>query len=89
MIVLSCLPDCEGCEWTGYKDFIELDARQILVQTHNTAPNAGELFDGLLNAGYMIYAKEADMHPWHSRRHFLIVDWSFIKLSPSFSKAPE
>lgn len=41
-----------------YKDWLQVDARQILFQTHNTVPNAGDLFEALLDAGYMIYSKE-------------------------------
>lgn len=80
--------DCGNCEWTLYKDWLAIDTRQILFQTHNTPANANELFAALLEAGYVIYSREADMHPWHSRRHFLNVDWSVIKLDPKFSKAP-
>ena len=32
--------DCEGCEWFTYKDWLEFDIRQILVETHNAPSSA-------------------------------------------------
>lgn len=78
--------DCEDCEWYTYKDWLEFDIRQILVETHNTPNQTCDFFDGLINAGYVMYSKEPNIHPHALRGNAMGVEWSFIKLDPAFSK---
>ena len=77
--------DCEDCEWYTFKDWLQFDFRQILVETHNTPDQACDFFDGLANAGYVIYSKEPNIHPRAMRGNGMGVEWSFIKLDPAFS----
>ena len=75
---------CEDCEKCDSHDWVQAKAQQILVQTRGTP--VPTMFETLIDAGYMIYSKEADIHPWRSRRNFLNVEWSFIRLHPNFSQ---
>ena len=78
--------DCEDCEWYSYKDWLQLDIRQILVETHNTPEMAPAFFEDILNAGYVITSKEPNIHPAATRDNLFSVEWNFLKLHPDFSK---
>lgn len=47
--------DCEGCEWSTYKDWIGADLRQILVEVHMVPAIAQDFFSDLQKAGYVTY----------------------------------
>jgi hypothetical protein len=47
--------DCEGCEWSTYKDWINADFRQILVEVHRVPEVAQDFFSDLQKAGYVSF----------------------------------
>lgn len=57
--------DCEGCEWTTYKDWFDADVemiRQILVEVHSVkVPETFDFFRHLAQLGYVIFHKEANV----------------------------
>jgi hypothetical protein len=77
--------DCEGCEWSTYKDWLQpdVDIRQILIETHSirTEPNA--FFDRFLDMGFVPFSKEANTHP-AARPPGTCFEWGFVKLHPNF-----
>lgn len=87
--------DCEGCEWTSYKDWIlnksnGIDVRQILIEVHpDMAPNKTNessvvaLFSDLFQAGFVPFSKEANTHP-NAKPPLTLFEFSFIRLSPTF-----
>jgi Methyltransferase domain len=72
--------DCEGCEWEVYKDILQIDARQIAVEVHNVNENTAMFFQALHDNGYVIFHKEPNIHGCSGD----CVEFSFLKLSPSF-----
>lgn len=73
--------DCEWCEWTTYKQWLDAgNLRQILVETHNAPlPHASDFFFSLHDAGYVIFSKEANFPNGGGG-----VEFAFLKLDPSF-----
>jgi hypothetical protein len=72
--------DCEWCEWFIWPEFLSVDMRQILVETHNAPmPNARDMFFGLHDAGYVIFSKEANYENAAGG-----VEYAFLKLSTDF-----
>lgn len=53
--------DCEGCEWSTYKDWIDADIRQLLVEVHHVPQIANDFFTDLRKAGYVTYHKEPNI----------------------------
>lgn len=53
--------DCEGCEWATYKDWINADLRQILVEVHRVPLIAQDFFSDLQKAGYVTFV--SSIHP--------------------------
>lgn len=47
--------DCEGCEWKTYKDWIDADIRQLLVEVHWAPSIAQDFFQDFQNAGYVTF----------------------------------
>lgn len=47
--------DCEGCEWSTYKDWINADLRQIVVEVHRAPEVAQDFFSDLQKAGYVSF----------------------------------
>jgi Methyltransferase domain len=47
--------DCEGCEWSTYKDWLAADLRQILVEVHHAPSIAQNFFSDLQRAGYVTF----------------------------------
>lgn len=64
--------DCEGCEWSSISDWINLEPRQILIETHGVPSPRGtpkarwyqkpmnltEYFGKFQNHGYALYSKD-------------------------------
>jgi hypothetical protein len=47
--------DCEGCEWSTYKDWLGADLRQILIEVHKVPKIAQSFFSDLQRAGYVTF----------------------------------
>ena len=48
-------------EWYTFSDWLKVDMRQILVETHNgPMPNGRDFFFNLHDAGFVIFSKEAN-----------------------------
>ena len=78
--------DCEGCEWTCYKDFLSpsIDIRQILIETHSIRPDTvTEFFDRFFDMGFVPFSKEANTHP-SAKPALELFEWSWMKLHPNF-----
>ena len=72
--------DCEWCEWFVWDEWLTVDMRQILVETHNAPmPNARDFFFGLHDAGFVIFSKEANYENAAGG-----VEYAFVKLSTDF-----
>eukprot|EP00579_Thalassiosira_antarctica_P029416 CAMPEP_0202033584 /NCGR_PEP_ID=MMETSP0905-20130828/66124_1 /ASSEMBLY_ACC=CAM_ASM_000554 /TAXON_ID=420261 /ORGANISM="Thalassiosira antarctica, Strain CCMP982" /LENGTH=339 /DNA_ID=CAMNT_0048597491 /DNA_START=116 /DNA_END=1131 /DNA_ORIENTATION=- len=72
--------DCEWCEWFTWQEWLTVDMRQILVETHNAPmPNARDFFFNLHDKGYVIFSKEANYENGAGG-----VEYAFVKLSTDF-----
>lgn len=74
--------DCEGCEWESFQDWIALDIRQILIETHSLPENKTlglKFFDSFIQNNYLMFSKE--VNPWGGGQY---VEYSYIKLHPDF-----
>lgn len=74
--------DCEGCEWESFRDWIGLDIRQILIETHSLPKNKTlglQFFDSFVENHFAMLSKE--VNPWGGGQY---VEFSYIKLHPSF-----
>lgn len=74
--------DCEGCEWDSFQDWIDLDIRQILIETHSLPQNKSlglKFFDAFIQNHFAMFSKE--VNPWGGGQH---VEFSYIKLHPDF-----
>ncbi|KAI2493959.1 methyltransferase domain-containing protein [Fragilaria crotonensis] len=72
--------DCEGCEWSTYKDFLKQDLRQILVEVHSVSQVTPQFFDDLHNEGYVIFHKEPNIQ-WSGGK---CTEFSFLKLAHEY-----
>lgn len=81
--------DCEGCEWTDYKDWLDkrVDVRQLLLETHMTVrqenTTTSELFEAFIDHGFIPFAKEANTHPAAKPPGHLF-EYGFVRLRASF-----
>lgn len=82
--------DCDGCEWTSYKDWLHhsVDIRQLLIETHPNIAFAynvsfGGYISDLLQHGFVPFSKEANVNPG-ADPYGTIYEWSFIRLKPTF-----
>lgn len=77
--------DCEGCEFTTYKDWLQstVDIRQVLVETHRLPAVPSQFFDRFFDMGFVPFSKEANSHPnaMPSGEYF---EWAWIRLHPDF-----
>lgn len=72
--------DCEWCEWFTWQDWLDVDMRQILVETHNAPmPNARDFFFNLHDNGFVIFNKEANYENGAGG-----VEYAFVKVSTDF-----
>jgi hypothetical protein len=90
--------DCEGCEWTSFKDWINstselVDIRQILVEIHGATHRPSDVtlhdfFQTFLDQGFVPFYKEANTHP-NAKPPGTLYEYAFIKLAPSFFRKDE
>jgi|UniRef100_A0A8J9TDA8 hypothetical protein len=83
--------DCEWCEWSNYKDWVDVDARQILVEVHglpstNPATNplntkGSDFFNAFRENSYAMFSKE--LNPYNSECYEI----GYIKLAKEFWKS--
>lgn len=86
--------DCEGCEWSTYKDWIEHDIRQILIETHGVPTPQGtpkarwykkpldvsQYYKQYSDNGYALFSKDPNGE--------LSLELCFIKLDKGFWNRP-
>lgn len=83
--------DCEGCEWDSYRQWFAGGAsiRQILVEVHHgggvNSKITHRFFNFLFDLGYVIFHKEPNIK--FAKKTGMAVEFSFLKLSPAFSRA--
>lgn len=77
--------DCEGCEWTTHKAWLQADIRQVLVESHGITSEtpAIEFFEDLTKAGFVLFSKEANTHPV-AHPIGQLFEWGFVRLAPEF-----
>lgn len=81
--------DCEGCEWTTYKDWLnsKLDIRQILIETHISTHRedvpVNRFFREFVERGFLPFSKEANTHP-NARPVGTLFEYGFVRLNPDF-----
>jgi Methyltransferase domain len=77
--------DCEGCEYTTYKDWLHPNVyiRQVLVETHVPPAEPSQFFDRFLDVGFVPFSKEANSHP-NAKPHGNYFEWGFVRLHPDF-----
>ena len=80
--------DCEGCEWSTYRDWLNVDIRQLLVETHSLCEDGIEasiaFFEDIRNAGYVTVSREANIHPQATQQGNMGFEWTFLRLSKRF-----
>jgi len=72
--------DCEGCEWTTYKDWLMADIRQVLVEVHRAPEVAPYFFSDLRKEGYVTFNKEPNIANTDGN----CVEFGFLKLSKAY-----
>jgi len=75
---------CETCEFYAYKEWLQHDIRQFMVETFFTLPTVNEFFQTFHDAGYVITHKEANLN-----RGGRVVEWGFLKLDKAFRILPD
>jgi hypothetical protein len=82
--------DCEGCEWTTYKNWVNesIDVRQILIEAHASKHRPDDVtlsrfFQTFLKHGFVPFAKEPNTRP-AARPAGTMFEYAFVKLAPSF-----
>jgi len=70
--------DCEGCEWSTYKDVLEQDIRQVLVEVHFVNDLTEPYFNAFHDEGYVIFHKEPNV------LNRACVEFGFLKLAKEF-----
>jgi hypothetical protein len=73
--------DCEGCEWSTYKDWLTPDIRQIQVELHGVPPHKNTFFLALKKAGYAVFSKEPNTLGCRGS----CIEYAFLKLDPKFA----
>jgi Methyltransferase domain len=77
--------DCEGCEWHTYKDWLNFNIRQILVETHRTPPMVNDFFSDIHATNFVMFHKEANILGTGGRA----IEFSFLKMNGSFFQDEE
>jgi hypothetical protein len=77
--------DCVGCEFHIYKEWFNIDVRQLLVTTHNAPLRNVTLnfFSEHQRHGFVFYSKEPDIHPANTGKELRIY-WGMLKFKSSF-----
>jgi hypothetical protein len=71
---------CRYCEFYAYPEWLKHDIRQLLVETRKLPlPEAGDFFQALYHASYVIFHKEPDLTEGGRSMEF-----AFLKLDQSF-----
>ena len=76
--------DCEGCEWTTFKDWTGPSIpriQQILVENHRTNGNTVNFYNELMNNVYVIYHKEPNILKYCKGD---CIEYAFLKLDKNF-----
>jgi len=79
--------DCEGCEWSVSQDIAtQMNIRQVMMEVHSdpfsALENTFEFFKTFTTNGMIMYSKEINS------RSIAAVEFSFIRLKPSFLALP-
>jgi Methyltransferase domain len=77
--------DCEGCEYTTYKDWLHpnVNIRQVLVETHVIPSEPSHFFDRFVDVGFVPFSKEANSHP-NAKPFGNFFEWGFLRLHHDF-----
>jgi hypothetical protein len=77
--------DCEGCEWETYESWFGegVDIRQIQVELHGIRQSTHTFFKRLFDLGYVVFHKEPNTLGCGGD----CIEYSFLKLTPQFSRA--
>lgn len=81
--------DCEGCEWTSYKDWLNptIDIQQLLIEIHagnnRFGTNLSSFFLDFINRGFLPFSKEANTHP-AAHPAGTLFEYGFIRLNTTF-----
>eukprot|EP00747_Dinoflagellata_sp_TGD_P099230 gnl/TRDRNA2_/TRDRNA2_167676_c1_seq1.p1 gnl/TRDRNA2_/TRDRNA2_167676_c1~~gnl/TRDRNA2_/TRDRNA2_167676_c1_seq1.p1 ORF type:complete len:263 (+),score=32.20 gnl/TRDRNA2_/TRDRNA2_167676_c1_seq1:107-790(+) len=84
--------DCDSCEWDSYRQWFAAGVyiRQILLEVHGggglDSQRTHDLFNFLFDMGYVIFHKEPNI-AFPGSAGVVAVEFAFLKLSPSFSRA--
>jgi hypothetical protein len=75
--------DCEGCEWSSYKDWIDKDLRQIQIEVHGlpsarSGISGSDFYNSFRNNSFAMFSKE------HNQFTKSCYELSYIKLSKDF-----
>ena len=72
--------DCEGCEFSTYKDWLSSDnIRQINIEVHVLPDNAEDFYKSFRENHFAMYSKE-----FNAIASAKCLEYSFIKLHPDF-----
>lgn len=77
--------DCEGCEWSTAKTWMEagVHLRQILVELHQVnVPGTMDFFDLMYENNYVIFHKEPNIQYWNYGGG--AIEYSFLKLTENY-----
>ena len=79
--------DCEGCEWTSYRDILESSdsvITQILMELHGAPYVINDFFLEMKRHSYVVFHKESNTVEQGGGQ---ICSYSFIRLAPAFFEA--
>lgn len=83
--------DCEGCEWSSFRSWFGegVHIRQIQVELHGEGTKGvdgvHDFFQFLFDQGYVVFNKEPNTLGCRGD----CIEYSFLKLEPSFTRASE
>jgi hypothetical protein len=80
LLLILSLTQCYCCFRISYKDWIDRDIRQVLIEVHGTPPKRTiPFFDSFPLHNYVMFSKEPNSATSGRR-----IEFSFLKLHPSF-----
>ncbi|KAJ1495537.1 methyltransferase domain-containing protein [Baffinella frigidus] len=79
--------DCEGCEWSVFRQFFAFPFRQLQIELHSMGPDfmANTFFVELAKHGYAIFHKEPNTFGCGGG----CIEFSFLKLRPDTMYVPD